>query len=670
MAGPTSRLSARHIVIDGIPLSLFQPKRGPSVRTSFQPASVVGQEAPFEAGSSFVPGEQSIVFDQFYEGAGFSRPQGRYGRAGYAYGLRANLRKGKVAFGSGYLFDKTPNAPTTYGAVTDSFKLSGHLFFLNRTRYVLRSVGGEAQVDVAKTLDAAFSATSAANFKGRVYVGGTGGDIYSVGPTLADWTNTRTGPDATVYPIIGAIRQSVSGRAAMRLFGVTGGAATFQHVEDDPHDSDDWSGEIRAGDGINPIQTVAVGPTAAWFCSASGVVEVDEYATAKNLTPWFLRDFHPNSGRASILLGDQVHVSHGRGHVIVNVGSGLLQSKPQWGQFGAFTGWEGPISGTPTAYANEGGWMAAAYYSHATQSSYVMYGKMREDAGIDGPGPILWHGAEEVISGEIITHMTVDTGSTNRPWLWICTADVDTPTVLAHIYQKALPRSGDPLVDFFAATQTGTYETAEDWSVYTARQDWGFPNDDKVLKRFNVRADRLSPGALILSSQIDNGDWTEQATMLSSLETDPLPASADSDGALRGREIGVLWRVTHPKEQPVLVYSVDARAKPIIESTSMRQYVLAMGESIPMRNGNPENRSPQLVLDQLVARVGDTVDMTNETGSELEVTIEQNIGAEFYEDWEGQGWLQTITLNVAINSSVARYDTDATYSGGDRWGGG
>jgi hypothetical protein len=545
------------------------------------PAEVEGSFGPAEVDDANTVITVPAIQDDFSGGALYSK---RVIKNGYAYTAPGFARAARGVTPPGQKTSVTlPSPSPSLGAITDSFVLGNHLYFL-AGRYALKLDSGTGSPTIDQDLGVGFSADGAAVFNGDAYVGGTGGNIWKlsslgVWSQSADVTHSKAAVITWLIPTEGEMRaRLVMGNSALTGIRYTGG---------DPMSLANWTPNptsISVGDSSYPITSIIGGPNHVWIPKEDGFYDLNSRGETTNLTPDLARGvISDENGAHGIYHNNFVHLSHLFGSHRIDVSQSRRQYGAVWtlSPFGATN--ETPIIGPVTAYAIDQGWILAPVYNESLGFSYLMAGRNRGEPGVpDGPGAMLWHGAEAVISGRI-TCLAV-TAPNGVPRVWMASRQ-GASTRLAWQY---LPSAVNPMAEL--VSDTG-FRFGSDLLLYTTAFDWGDPDAKKVLRVIGLRADGLGASVSIaVSANAEGGDFTVQTE---SAQTSPRTRISPRAPLTEGHEIGILLVGDGTGTSPPVVRALKLDAEMINEQFDRRYYPIVVAKGQDLRGSTPDNRNHQ-----------------------------------------------------------------------------
>lgn len=402
--------------------------------------------------------------------------------------------------GSGPILDGFP--------LRSSFEFQGHLYFTGG-RYVVKIANGTSgSPTIEKDLGAnvATETDASAIFNGTVYLGTV---VASSDATYRMWSfdgATWTEHATVTRRKLAVVYWDTNGVGAFRLIGMPS-RYEFQSCAADPTNAANWGGATTVGNSSYSTLSLVATARHVYFAKQDGIWDVDARGYSGNLTPYWEQNYDLVNGVAA-----KVH----QGHIYGTCGLGLdrvpaegnRQDVPQMCQPGEGLPNGSPVYGYVNAITADRGWIVAALVNTDTNKSYICYGKDRADVGVDGYGPLIWHGALAVIDGTV-THMRVTSPPTGPRRLWICwnnSTDI-------HLSWMSLPKSGNAYQDW---RHDGDHIFTSEWSLYLP-DGWSAPTARRIPWRYDIHADNLDGVTKIeVYSSHDQGAYALQGSALTS----------------------------------------------------------------------------------------------------------------------------------------------------------
>jgi hypothetical protein len=627
-----------------------------------QPAAYKGGFAAAEADD--VETIQTVPIEQhdFSGGALYSR---RMIDNGYAYMAPGYARSGRGVTPPGEVTTVTlPTPATALGAITDSYELGGDLYFL-AGRYVLVCANGTATtLTVAQDLGVGFTADGCDVFNGAAYIGGTGGNIWKmtsagVFSQSADVAARKAAVVTWLIPSEGVMLA----RIVMCNTALTG----IMYTGGDPMSRANFTPNpsfIPVGDSSYLITGLVAAPNHFYIPKEDGLYDLNTRGETPNMAPFLRRTgISSRNGAASIYVDGYVHLGHVNGAHRLNVSRPGRQYVGDWTLPPVGVVNETPVVGPVTAWALDQGWLVAAVYNTSTGTSYIGAGRSRGEPGIpEGPGSMLWHFAEQVVTGEV-THLR-QTIASDRPRLWVGSRD-GADTVLSY---QHLPNATNPTGEDINTTD---FRFGTSMVIYTTPYDWNLNDTLKVLRLIGLRGDNLGVTAgIAVSANAEGGAYTTLATARTSPRTRITPRSPLTEGY----EIGLKLEGSGLSTLPPVLRSIKLDAELQNEQFDRRTYEIRVGPQQPTLGGGEDKRNHAVVWRDITQlhREG-VMEMTDQDGSTLNVRVHPIRNYTAVEDtavsnsYTRAGLLSVTVLDVLAGAGLS---SGAVWGDGSEWGSG
>ncbi len=638
------------------PIGLMLYRGTPEKRGAAQMISKYGPSNESETG---VIRDVAVTMDNFIAGFGHSqRVEGSPATYAWAENLCTRSPRGVVP--SGELALAAVLGPI--GAVRTSFELDGGIYFCTDIGVIASSIDGVFDPTVFATLAGSFAFRSSAVFQGSAYIGGGSGTsgVHNVhrltGSTLTELAGIARRHLVTVYSV------TADNVGAERLWG-TDGASSIRYTSADPSVAGNWSSSIAIGDSTYPILAMPATNRHVYPVKQDGIHDLDELGYSPNLTPAWKDVLDPNTGQAALSHEGYLYVSQGlRGMERIDLGRGSVRrDTPEWCQPGYGLPNETPINGYISASCTDQGWLVVSVHNPNNGCSYIMYGIDRRLVGLDGVGPLLWHGAETVIQGTpsqpaVVTNLRVAVPTTlGHPYLWISVFKGGE----TQIYRQQLPTCDSPLSDLKFG---GTYRFASQGSLYTTAQDWGqqYSTQPKQIWQYDVRADNMPTGSSLDVYASDAGDtYAFDGRMTTGPRARIGPSSAVAHALALRLDLRSL------ASDPIIFRGLTVRAMVLAEQNEYIPYDVEFGSNVPLQNGEMDDRDAWRVKARL-QRLQQSVPFMAIDHHGRRMLVRMGQGIDFNEaegDEYGRWRIRARFLLRVLRRPIA-------YGSGETWGGG
>lgn len=619
------------IVLNGVGymLSPVKKKQDRAINGTFVPAELQAEIVK----SRDVP----VIYDDFSGGMGYSE---KVADAQYAWGENVCTRFPRVVIPGPALNYVALPTMADVGQIKASGEYGGDLFFAGGGA-LFKVAGGAGTATVEWTnsptntisLGASFAATSIVVFKvpggtASMYIGGTGAALWRL--TTATYTQASAGganqPTMKVQDMA-CVYQLVAGAGSHRIVWADGNdPSQIWSVAADPMVAAN-AANMGILEGGVATRCIAGSNRHAYFVTDIGIFDLTEQGYSPNYTPYWIQTRSSENGRDALVYNGKVFACHKMGLDMLRISQGNREDVSGWAGPGVGTPNETPIHGLGTALTTDNGWLVYSLWNGT--SSYVMYGMERTTLGINGPGPMVWHGAEIVIENEEITHM-VTNSLTGSPRLWIATIVRNTggsglgKTVNGDInlYYCTIPDTGSPIQNW---SDHGNQEHrfATEYTLDTPGEHYGDSAAKKFLKRLDVQADNLGVDRTIeiLAHAEDDDTFVSQGTAGGS----PLATIYPPNDYLESRRLFLRITGRGTTTNPPILRSLKARSNVKIELSETREYTALLGGS-KTRSGALDRRDPKDLHNFLVnLQDSPPIPMQDDLGNEITVIFEQGL---------------------------------------------
>lgn len=636
-----------------------RPQQRAGARTG-RPLSVVAN--PVRAGDRFDQQENEATYADWSGGAGYGE---RLAANVYHYGLPFHGRTPFLGMPPGRV-TRYPGVPQMNGPVRGHFFSRNDLFFAGGNRGLRIPLGtGTPYVDQNLNYFSSFAATSAVGYgvDGDGYIGGIGGGIWRFDGNLNTWDQSDEVAAmflASVYWVRG---NSGSQKLVRSTVPTTDPVAhdypstsILYTDNDNPMTEALWSDEILIGNPAYSITGLAASNQYLWTLKSNGLHELDDRLYSPNVTAYRTHD--KGGFKATAVHNGHVYFGHTHGLERVAISEqGVRQDRPQACGFGFGLPNYGPIRGEPVAMCNENGWLATAFYNATTDTSYICYGADYRDLGVARPGiggPLLWHGAEAVISGRV-SYMTVFTptasGQGPRLYVWSYTTDAGGLTYTTALDWISLPESGSPIQDLL---EGGPWQAADEWGLFLPRETWDSETSRKDQTLLSFRSDGLGSAVIDAYRAVEGGDFEAESLGQASGDYDEFAVDAETDA--RDMTFKVVGR--GGPTNPAMLKAMVARAAISVEASNTLTYLIEFGDGVPTHAARQQREDPAWTEAKIEAMQGHRVTLADHRRRRTysaRLLQASRLDWEEYPSGEKSGKV-TGTLTFQILESIIRLD--------------
>lgn len=650
-----SQLGTFTVTLGGQPLTVIpDPTAGQSSDAPGYDGSYQTQDATLTLTRRDVP----LHLRRLSKGAGYMRRRDQADDGGYAWCEDATAWTGSGVSPSGrrqrILFPSLTAVASSI-AIVGSVEFEGHLWFVTSNNFMIRipnadpaqtpvmepqagvfvgtfgfhanHIGLSAQVFTDPSGNAAMYVTTTSNATGqhRMYK-------YQSGA----WTSGIPFVTQGIEQMGDVWWQGTDGVGAQRLLGM--GSKTLRHViqGQDPLLEASWVTPITIGNGAHTVIKLITGPRHLYVQTKGGLYDVSELRTA-NLTPYWTESLTANMPRSpqgvGMLHDDHVYMARAYGLDRYPVGvDGYQQRIPGECGPGKFLQDGSPVWGWVSSLTSHDGWLLAAVFNPLTGTSYICRGIDRRKVGEDVPNPLVWHYAEQVITGgHPVFHMNVagpSSGYNLTSYLWMGLHYDEGGLAHCAIDYAPLPYSGPISLQVSDGTGFSVNPSAR---IYLTAQDWGDPVATKAVRRYDLVGTTVSATATLELFTRGDGDpttITNQGTWTSQGVATGGSAALIPAASTVARSIGlqVLLTTPSPYTNPPRFESISPRAKVIRETFDVRRVWVLLERDYELPGGMPDIRDP----DETFAAVAALQDLgaqayVDEQGRSYTVLVEQGI---------------------------------------------
>ena len=638
---------------------------------SMGPSEIRRGLTPSEQGSGFANPDVPRQWSTWVRGAGYSRAGDE--RGGYSYAVNGICRYPNLFIPGGYNTTETLPAAVSGQSGSPQFTASveaGGDFYACCGRYLVKWASGTGSPVVAADLGAGFTADGMVVFDNAIYIGGYGGNLKKwSGGVLSTAPSSARGKLAVVNWTLGGNLASALGSGTSAgvnydvLIGTTGdynsAGIKFCPRGSDPMVEANWSGPFEVGDNSYPITRVIGTTHHAYFLKRDGVYDMDGRGYSPNFLPVMRANQHDSNGLAGIAYDGFLYLSYGYGITRIPLNADTRMDVPSECGVGYGLSNETPLHGWVTDFCNDNGWLVSALYSPLGTGTYICYGQDRRTIGINGPGGVLWHGAEAFISGVQVTHLHVSSPG-NEPRLRWFGLNGTTP-VCGWI---SLPAASNPMEDLLLG---GPWRAAQEATLYQTVDDWGDAGAKKAILEWTINVDNIGDGnSATLFAESDGGltpTWVEQGTASHDVRTSFIAGGSPQTGYALGTKISLIGNT----DNPPMLRNLKALAQVIVRQRKGLTCTVKIAEGMELRNGAKDRRDPMSVLADVIALTQEgPVTMLDNHGITRNVIIRQAMEARDVEGnvkREGDIYL---TLMVTELATSATYGA-SIYGGGDQY---
>ena len=383
-------------------------------------------------------------------------------------------------------------------------------------RYALKHPGGVgAALIVSQDFGPGYTARSWSNGYGSpVWVVSPGGAMWRLQGT---WSQSAIGTAKAI-----AFASLTVGKGIAGASGAAGlpkdtwvvahpTAPTIQWTMADPYAGPYYPGTPAITGSQAPIKSLISAPQAFGIIKEDGVWMHDG-SRPLHLTPWARDDQDPDAGAAALFYSGFVVYSHPRFLALVPWTKDF-QEHPWMGQPNAPPiPNRTPINGQAFALAKAHGWLYGAFYNEDEGQSYVCAALPRDVVGVDGIGPLVWYGAEQILPGKctLLRPFRPQTGVATFGPPYMYAGVYDTSEGRSRLFRWRLASGGGDIYD------DSSIEYAEDWECVFPRDDFGRQHaaTNKMIRAYDVASEGPVDGisGVNLSAAVDDGAEVFQGT--------------------------------------------------------------------------------------------------------------------------------------------------------------
>jgi hypothetical protein len=609
------------LILDGLGLPCSRPMRGLDVGGMSVGVTATPTDLDRRQISQDIPRE----WTSFEAGACYSQD---VGVNGYAYSDGATGLWGPI-MPIGRVRSFTPNWQTDIGYIRAAFEWKGKLYVVGQLKVVTLPLDGNGTTDtILDVRTAPISPTGSSNeiqsatlYKDHLIIGLSNGT--TIGMAQFDGTSWL---QAAGVPLVqrGLLAEQywrIDGIGAFRLIG-TNGSTTFAHTSAAPattttngiFDDANWSTAIGNTTSLAfthahfRVTGLVVAPESILFLTEGGAMEVDNTARVVNRTPyWASHKASISKITNGIVAGNYAYLPHANGIDRWNVRNRSINGPTGWCGPGVGLENDTPLFGEPGATCYWQGGIFAAFYNGT--DSWLLFGRDREELGVAGVGPLVWHSMKK-FAGVRISGLIPVTATSGRPYLWIFAENESTSAASA--WYMDLPDNGSAVADL---NYGSGMQFEESGSFYLTRETLGHPGIYKALRRFELTTRDLNPAAVDVFADPDYAGFVRQGRATTSPDTTFMAATD------RAKDLGIRLDLTGPTTAPGQIQAIRLTQRYAVRRSEGRVYTVRVGAVD--RHGTPDRgRDPARVWDRLQRLLeAGPIDAIDELGARLRVDV-------------------------------------------------
>ena len=670
MSGLQSGDEPFHVTLttaDGLELGLI------AVNEHGQPIEFEGSLTPVDASSNFQPGGIPREWKDFSAGGGYSFFDERVPN-GYNWAKNVWTLVPNAALPSGLLTQvdlPATNDGGTHGAITAGFELSNHLYF-STGKYAVKIANGTVDAAAATQVanfatlasSASMSVTSSCLYLGMAYWAGSATATNTAGPLISHVisSDTFTASAACARWFVGSFF-GVDGEGTWDewLIGTVASNAAFKYTNSaSPMVDTNWTPAsadgIAVGNSSFGINKIVTSRQAPFFLKPDGVYSVQRLgAYIPNITPHWQDTFWQYNGVAGAIVGGKLYAAILGGIDQILGLDGQLNDSPRMVHPAADLGTENPAAGECWFIGRDGDWILAAMYNPWTETSYVCWGKPREEVpGAPGLSQMVWHIAPLVIENERVTWLK-KTAPGGVPRLWVATRDPDD--TVTKLYWMSLPRTGNVLQDRVSSGQW--QNRADTCTLYLPSNPWNQgAHSEKALRNVATVSQEASDSSYLQPyAAADNGARTALGGRVT--ESPYVESRITTD--ISGRQIApsIDFKAGTATTPPILRALTLWAGEGIRASTTYKGR-FRFGRSTQLRTGGEDAwEDPQAAWELLIAAQGPRpATLVDWKGTNYTVAFEQGAIWKEREVKNQQHWEIDAVMTFTVLARAASYNSD------------
>lgn len=656
-----------------------------SVAPDGEPVAFEGSLTPVDATSQFRPGGIPVEWKDFSAGGGYSFYDERVPNS-YAWAKNVWTLTPNVAFPSGQLVELSIPAfsdGSTAGEIRCGFEHNAFLHLGADQHYVRVDVNATSATvpNTFATISGLsnYHVTSTCFYQGMAYWGGYNGSIgtataaFLVQENLASFGFTVSS-DVQGWHIASFNGVDGNGNWSEWLIATVHTNASFRYTNSaSPMTSVNWTPGSATGVNMTNqffrCSKIITSSQAPYFLMQDGIRIVNRLGTSiPNITPHWGDSFGKWNGVAASIISGRLYASLAGGIDMVLGLDGELNSTPYMVEPGADLPNETPAAGQCWAMCRWRDWLVAAIYNTANQTSYICFGKPRENLpGQPGLTRFIWHISPCVIEGERVTWMQMgwNQGIANRgPRLYIATREADDSAT--HLYYMVMPENGNPIQDL--SSGGGWRARTDTCTLYLPNNPWSQGvHSEKAIRQVAITSEDASDSSTMTPYASVDGD---DRVLLGGPVTESAYQEAKILDDLSGRQIAPsVDFVAGASTSPPLMRALTIWSGEGVKATSTYTGRFRFQRGIVDRLGNADHDDDQqakweLLLDAQGPR---PATITDWKGTRYTVAFEQGADWREYGVRGEEGWAIDAILRFTVLARDTVWNDGSVWDSGVRW---
>ena len=527
--------------------------------------------------------------------------------------------------------------------------------------YALKALGNRPPVSIDNNFGTQ-RPLSSCRFNGPAFVGTDTGNLWRVSN---GWT--QSGSYARKYLVslsmtFGGQFAGTSGQGGQYKNAVVGtdqttGALSWTTV--DPM-SGPWYPGTPVPVGQSHAGVTGLIATAETFAviKSDGVWKVDGRGKARWLTRYWADDWdYLHNGAVAMFYGPGFVLASHANYLDLVPFTDARQNAPMPVQPGAAFTNETPCYGQVTAMTTVAGKALVAMYNVDLNESTLWLGQLRDEAGVETLGLMVWHGAIQVVPGkvqELFLSSVAPTGEENVPWLWIGSSDDGTP----RLFRTRMPRGGsDPHLD-------ASFPYADRFTFYTGWNDGGsaYSATEKSSRRVDAVLDGENESNYVeIAIAVDNGEYSDVGTI-----TEP------RDSILVDQQDGIAFSLringVGSESSPTTLRNVTLNTTLRPEQMEEREFIFDITPDMLDNQGAAITQTPDELEAYLRSlQLEHDVTLFDEFGTELTGKVMPGVRSVPVLDPTTNGWRKLVRVVFHKSTEEWRWDDGGTYEPGGTW---
>lgn len=622
---------------------------------------------PYEENGRSRLRETSVTYANWTRGAGFGKAD-QSTVDGYNVGTNVYARSRGILMPAGEITEISLSAvPGGVVALGSAFDMGGFTYMTCQNTRMLKVTNAGTSVsadDAGVSLGAGAAATSSAVFGGKAWVasGASQRMVSFDGSTWAAATDDvrRSKLAVTNWTLGAQMANSASliGTSQRVLVATDPTLSSIYHCVDDPGLTASYAGPNAVGDSAYPIASLHAAGEAVFAGKPDGVFMIQGGGKMPNLAPHWRNQYDAGNGSVLQFYDEFLFAGHTQFLDMLSPNPDRVGLQMPCHPGASESDGNRPLFIRCTAATIDSGHILASFWDGI--NSYVMAGRRADRVGFgDNRNPIVWYGAEALLTGYCtLLHIMPSVGTGPR-WLMIGMYS----SGVARLYAQSLPKQLTP----YAAWKTSgnTHRFAPQWTLAQSLDDLGDAASPKNMRYVSVVTENASTARnLTVYTSMDGFDPAEQIVITESGHQTAVFDTATAAGV----NVQVTMVGNSGPTEPLVMRSIKVRGTINDERTVVYEVPLEIGRDVVTNRATRDPSSPFVKRAQLYALLeAGPIQVLDWNGIERTMAVEDVSDTEILDD-DGLGLTIVAVVTLSVLLALPKYGASGSVYGSSRYG--